>query len=55
MSEPTATPTTEGVDLFVNEIPGYPEGLNIYPESYTIYLPEEDIHPLSEVGATTQE
>lgn len=54
MSESTSTPTSSSVDLFVNEIPGYPEGLNVYPKSYTIYLPQEDIHPLSEVG-TTQE
>ena len=32
------------------ELPGYPEGLSIWPDSYKIKLPKEKIHPLSELN-----
>ena len=34
----------------VGELPKYPEGLSIWPDSYKIELPPEKIHPLSELG-----
>lgn len=34
----------------VGELPKYPKDLNIWPESYTIELPKDKIHPLSELG-----
>ena len=37
----------DSIDLFVDEKQGYPEGLKLYPESYTIELAPEDYHPLS--------
>lgn len=44
---------TTPVDLYVNEIPGYPPGLNIYPESYTIKLPKDQVHPIEDVITST--
>lgn len=34
----------------VGELPKYPEGLSIWPDSYKIVLPADKIHPLSKVG-----
>ena len=34
----------------VGELPKYPEGLSIWPDSYKIKLPADKIHPLSELG-----
>ena len=33
-------------ELSLNIAPGYPEDLKVHPKSYTIYLKEEQWHPL---------
>lgn len=40
--------STDEKEYFVNEYPRYPEGLKIYPESYTIYVEKDKLHPVSE-------
>ena len=39
------------VDLYVDQLPGYPEDLHPYPENYTIYLDSEDYNPVDKVIA----
>lgn len=34
----------------VGELPKYPEGLSIWPDSYKIQLPKEKIHKLSDIS-----
>lgn len=41
------------IDLFRDEVPGYPEDLHIYPKNYTIRLSKEHWHPLSELDPST--
>lgn len=43
--------TDKPVDLYVNEIPGYPEGLHIYPENYTIHLSKDQYFPIKDLAA----
>ncbi len=40
-----AQPSGNG-NLFVDERPQYPADLHVHPESYTIYLPADKLHPL---------
>lgn len=39
--------------IMTGDEPGYPEGLNIYPESYTIYLSEDQWNPITKIAEET--
>ena len=37
------------IDLHVDAVPSYPEGLHRYPSNYTIVLPADQLHLLTDV------
>lgn len=43
--------TKLGYNFWSDQKPGYPEDLHVHPKSYDIYLPKEDLHPISDMKA----
>lgn len=46
----TSASAASSNELFVPDAPGYPEGLHVYPENYTIYLPTDKYNPVEKIA-----